>query len=209
MSTGVFVTVDGPGGCGKSSVVTALDTVLAARGHHVHPTAEPSTSPIGVFTRAHADQITGRALACLVAADRHHHLDHEIRPALSQGRTVVCDRYLASTLVLQRLDGVPEDYLLALNTGIHLPDLAVILTAAPKTITARLTARGAHHRFEYDPGTPARELTLYQDAARTLGRLGVRVITVDTDHRTPTEAARQIAGYLPDRTGSVGRATAT
>jgi hypothetical protein len=45
-------------------------------------------------------------LACLVAADRYNHLDTEIRPERTSGRTVICDRYLASTLVLQARDGL-------------------------------------------------------------------------------------------------------
>ncbi|MDJ0460411.1 hypothetical protein [Streptomyces sp. H27-C3] len=92
----------------------------------------PSRSDLGAFTRSHADQITGRSLACLVAADRYDHLAREIEPQLDRGVTVVCDRYLAS-----KLDGVDEDFLLALNAGVRLPDLSVILTADPAVITAR------------------------------------------------------------------------
>ncbi|HET9081520.1 MAG TPA: hypothetical protein VFO01_13555 [Trebonia sp.] len=55
------------------------------------------------------------ALACLVAADRYHHLAAEIRPRLAAGH-VLCDRYLASTLVLQGRDGLPQSWLLALTS---------------------------------------------------------------------------------------------
>ncbi|MET9445961.1 dTMP kinase [Streptomyces cinerochromogenes] len=201
---GAFVTVDGPGGVGKSTLVAALADLLRSHGHQVHATREPSTRPIGVFTRAHADEIGGHALACLVAADRYDHLDHEVRPRLAVGETVVCDRYLASTLVVQRLDDVPEPFLLALNDGITLPDLAVILTAESDVIRERLAKRGAHHRFERDPAIPARELALYEQAAETLRGMNVPVLVLDTGTATPSEGAAQIVSSLVRHPGNVG-----
>ncbi|MFI1966902.1 dTMP kinase [Streptomyces pathocidini] len=201
---GRLVTLDGPGGVGKSTTLAALAERLRDRGDQVHTTIEPSTSALGQFTRANADHIHGRALACLVAADRYDHIRNEIQPHLDAGDIVVCDRYLASTLVVQRLDGVPEPFLLALNADIVLPDLAVLLTADPRTITRRLTARGAHHRFEHHPDAPAREVELYEQAEQTLERLGVPVLTVDTSSVTPSETAERIGNVLPSRPGSVG-----
>lgn len=200
---GRFITLDGPGGVGKSTTLAALAGHLRDRGERVHTTAEPSTSALGQFTRTHADHIKGRALACLVSADRYHHILTEIQPSLEAGDTVVCDRYLGSTLVVQRLDGVPEPFLLNLNADIVLPDLAVLLTADPGIITKRLAARGAHHRFEQQPDIPVREAALYRHAERTLERLGIEVLTVDTSRATPSEAADRIASALPPRTGSV------
>ncbi|GCD44587.1 dTMP kinase [Streptomyces paromomycinus] len=183
----------------------ALTEHLRRRCATVHTTTEPSHSALGRFTRAHADRIRGRALACLVAADRYHHLHTEIQPHLAAGDIVVCDRYLASTLVLQRLDDVPEPFLLALNTDIRLPDLAVLLTAPPEVIATRLARRGAHHRFEEDSDTPGREIALYRDAARTLERLSVQVLILDTSTLTPTETAARIAATMASRDTSVGR----
>jgi dTMP kinase len=194
---GRLVTLDGPGGVGKSTTLGVLAEVMRGRGAEVHTTIEPSTSALGRFTRANADHIRGRALACLVAADRYDHIRTEIQPRLDAGDVVICDRYLASTLVVQRLDGVPEPFLLALNAGIVLPDLAVILTADPPTIAKRLADRGGpHHRFERDPGIPAREVELYGQAARTLGGMGVPVLTVDTTGTTPSDAAALIAAEI-------------
>ncbi|NBM17720.1 dTMP kinase [Streptomyces sp. GC420] len=201
--SGRLVTLDGPGGVGKSTTVGLLAELLRERGETVHATTEPSRSELGAFTRSHADQVTGRALACLVAADRYDHLEREVIPWLGRGATVVCDRYLASSLVVQQLDGVPECFLLALNADIRPPDLAVILSADPATIAARLTARGAHHRFERDPGIPAREVALYERAADTLRGMGVPVLVVDTTTATPSEAAARIADALAPASGSV------
>ncbi|MET9959440.1 dTMP kinase [Streptomyces sp. NPDC006326] len=194
---GLFISVDGPSAVGKSTTVTELGRLLAGRGGSVHTTTEPSTSELGSFTRAKADHIRGRALACLVAANRYEHIENELAPLLRTGETVVCDRYLASSLVLQQLDGVPEPFVLALNRHVLLPDLAVILTAAPDTIAARLAERGRRHRFHDDPGGPAREVELYGEAAETLATLGVRVLVLDCTRSTPTDVAQQIADTLP------------
>ncbi|NGO71463.1 dTMP kinase [Streptomyces boncukensis] len=194
---GRLITLDGPGGVGKSTTLAALAAHLRQHGAPVHTTAEPSDNRLGRFTRAHADHIRGHALACLVAADRYHHIETEIRPRLDAAQDVLCDRYLASTLVVQRLDGVPEPFLLDLNADVLLPDLAVLLTAAPATIRQRLTTRGAHHRFEQDPETPAREVRLYEQAARTLERMKVPVLVLDTTEATPSETAERIAEQAP------------
>lgn len=183
---GRFITLDGPGGVGKSTTAAALERHLAARGEQVHTTTEPSRSELGQFVRAHADQYHGATLACLVAADRHDHLAREVVPRLDAGTTVVCDRYVASTLVVQHLDGVPQQYLLDLNAGMRMPDLAVILTATPRRIADRIAQRGATHRFNRDPDFPARETTLYDETVGILRGMGVSVLVVDTSSTPPT-----------------------
>jgi dTMP kinase len=201
--TGALVTVDGPGGSGKSATVAALAAELRGRGHAVHVTAEPSAGPIGALTRALVNQVSGYTLACLVAADRYHHLDTEIRPARASGHVVICDRYLASTLVLQARDGLAAPYLLAVSEGIDLPDLAVILSASPEIITARLDRRGRHDRFEDDPGAARTETALYLDAAAALAGLGVPVCQIDTGTASPEQVAGQIARALAARCASL------
>ncbi|WP_435610791.1 dTMP kinase [Streptomyces sp. C10-9-1] len=204
---GVFVTVDGPSAVGKSTTVAELGRLLVDRRRRVHTTTEPSTSELGEFTRAKANHIHGRALACLVAANRYEHIEVELGPLLKAGETVVCDRYLASNLVLQQLDGVPEPFVLALNRHILLPDLAVILTADPASIAARLAERGKRHRFHDDPDGPAREVALYREAAQTLMTLGVEVLVLDSTDATPTDVAKRIADALPPSGGSVDNPT--
>lgn len=199
----MFVTIDGPSGVGKSTTLDELGRLLADRGLSVHTTTEPSTSELGEFTRAKANHIHGRALACLVAANRYEHIEVELVPLLKSGSTVLCDRYLASSLVLQPLDGVPEPFVLALNRHVLLPDLAVILTAAPENISARIAERGKRHRFHDDPNGPAREVELYREAAETLTTLGVEVLVLDTSDTTPTDVAKRIADAVPLPGGSV------
>ena len=76
--TGVFVTIDGAGGAGKTTVVGGLSTLLTTRGLRVFATREPSDDDIGTLARSRTDRYSGHALACLVAADRYAHLGREI-----------------------------------------------------------------------------------------------------------------------------------
>ncbi|MFJ4679203.1 NUDIX domain-containing protein [Kitasatospora sp. NPDC088783] len=194
---GTFITIDGPGGTGKSTAIPHLATALQAAGHTIHTATQPSKTPYGAAVRQVAAEMTGTALALAVAADRHHALATEIRPRLNAGHTVLLDRYLPSTLVLQRIDGVPLELLLAINAGIDVPDLAVILTADEDTILRRLAHRGTRHRFELDAAATRRELDLYTEATSVLTGLDFPVLTIDTTRLTPEGVAARIAHALP------------
>jgi dTMP kinase len=185
----MLVSIDGPGGSGKSTVAAITAELLIGHGLAVHETTEPSRTPLGKLIRAGTDEYTGMALACLCAGDRHHHLAAEIRPAMSAGQVVLCDRYMPSSLVLQRMDGIAWDVIRQLNDGTDRPGLAVVLNAAPDVIAARLNARGGHSRFERQPGSSHTESHLYHEAAERLAREGWPVCVVDVSTRTAREAA--------------------
>ncbi|MCX4677627.1 dTMP kinase [Streptomyces sp. NBC_01433] len=195
---GRFISVDGPSGVGKSTTIQALHDELLDRSINVYRTVEPTTTDLGRFISGHFAEIRGYALACLVAADRYEHVQREIEPRLCAGDTVITDRYLASTLVMQRLDGVPLDYLLALNAPVLRPDLSVILTADPGLIADRIAARGPHNRFHRDPTAPGREVLYYRETAQILAADNVKVLVVDTGSCTPSEVATAIADTIPD-----------
>ena len=93
MRQGFFVAIDGPSGIGKSTLTGLLADRLIAHGCSVMATKEPTATPLGSLARFGTDDYQGLTLACLVAADRYQHLEHEIRPALQAGRLVLCDRY--------------------------------------------------------------------------------------------------------------------
>ncbi|MFF4693413.1 dTMP kinase [Streptomyces sp. NPDC001307] len=195
---GYFVSIDGPSGVGKSTTIRELRTVLAARGVPAQWTVEPPRGDfLGDFTRTHGGQLHGLALACLVAAARYRHIETTIDPALDSGGLLISDRYMASTLVLQRLDGVPMDFLLLLNDYAPQPDTAVVLTASPGAIADRIAEAGVTHRFRADPTAPTREVELYRDAATVLEDLGAKVLVIDSTEIPPSEVARRIADAIP------------
>jgi dTMP kinase len=167
--TAVFIAIEGPNAVGKTTITGRLAAVLQARGTVVHVTTEPSATPLGRLVRSAESYLTGRALALAVAADRHAHLENEIIPALNAGKTVITDRYVQSSLVLQRLDGIGLAEIWSYNAHVAVPGMSVYLEDDPEVIAARLMQRPALSRLEAQ-GSPARELTLYRDAFRFLAR---------------------------------------
>lgn len=193
---GWFVSVDGPSGAGKTTIVRHLAQMLVAQGEPVHVTAEPSRGPVGRLACELTPSVTGHALACLYAADRYHHVETEIKPLLKRGHIVISDRYIASGLVIQRFDNVDPVFLWQLNEEAERPDLAVILEADPDVIAERLEARGPHNRFQMTPGSSHAEVEYYRQATETLDEAGFVVLRVDCSSRPPEQSAALIRNQL-------------
>jgi dTMP kinase len=193
---GLFVSVDGPGGAGKTTIVRHLAQLLAAKGAQVHITAEPSTGPMGMLAVELTEIVAGHALACRYAADRYHHLETEITPYLAAGHLVISDRYIASGLVVQRFDDVDAGFLWHLKETAAWPDLAVILQADPDIIAERLSERGAHNRFQLTPGSSRAEAEYYRQAAATLMVAGFALLGVDCSSRPAEQSAALIRDQL-------------
>lgn len=193
---GLFVSIDGPSGAGKTTIVRHLAQMLVAHGEQVHVTAEPSSGPIGKLASELTETVTGHALACLYAADRYHHVAYEIRPLVASGHIVLSDRYVASGLVIQRFDNLDPEFLWHLNEEADIPDLAVILEADPCVIAARLEACGPHNRFQRTPDSSHAEAKYYRDAREWLIEAGYNVLSVDCTRRPAEQSAAFISTHL-------------
>jgi dTMP kinase len=148
--TGRFIVFEGGEGSGKST----QSRILADRLGALH-TFEPGDTPLGAQVRnILLDQamleITPRAEALLMAADRAQHVVDVIRPALSAGRTVVSDRYIPSSIAYQgfgrQLDPMEVANLSAWATAELMPDL-VLLLEVPLSVSQERTG-GARDRLE-------------------------------------------------------------
>ena len=191
-SEGLFISVDGPSGVGKSATVQALSQVFADEGRLVHVTCEPSDGSIGKLARELTDTVHGNALACLYAADRYHHLDTEIVPHLKAGEIVITDRYIPSALVMQQLDGVDPDYLWRINAKASRPDLAIILDADPLVVAERLRSKGPHNRLQRLPSSSQIEWHHYRQVSQRLRDAGWTVHRIDCTAITTRDIAQSI-----------------
>lgn len=145
---GLFVAFDGPNGVGKSTLIEHVKYELSNRGLEAFVTKEPSNTQLGYFTRQIAEHLDGKSLACLVAADRYHHLKETVIPQLRAGSIVITDRYVLSSLILQCMDNVETEFVLALNDQVIAPDIQVAVKANVSVLQARLNERSQLTRFE-------------------------------------------------------------
>jgi len=157
MEQGRFITLEGGEGSGKSTLARGLATALSAKGREVVVTREPGGAPGADAIRAllvqgDANRWAPMEEALLFAAARLNHLHHTIRPALSRGAWVICDRYTDSTWAYQvGGGGLGQAAFESLNALIdaNRPDITLVLDVDPATGLMR--SRGAHlaeDRFE-------------------------------------------------------------
>lgn len=145
---GFFVSIDGPNGVGKSTLIEAIKIKMESLGYIVYTTKEPTNTELGRFIRRFAEEHSGISLACLVAADRYEHIVNEIVPELKKGRLVITDRYVLSSLILQEIYGVSDIFILNSNAEIIKPDLQLAVFADEDVLQKRLSERNILTRFE-------------------------------------------------------------
>ena len=139
---GRFIVVEGGDGAGKGGVGASLAEALATAGHPVLATREPGGTPEGLQLRALLLSAAGavweqEAELLLMTAARVQHVRRVIAPAIAAGTTVVCDRFVGSTLAYQGGGrGLPADLILDLHRRLvddFWPDLTIILDVDPRT----------------------------------------------------------------------------
>jgi dTMP kinase len=144
---GLFITLEGPDGCGKSTQLQLLGDALKERQIDHWITREPGGTSIGeqireILLSPENTTISPRAEMLLYAASRAQHVDEAIRPRLAAGVTVVSDRYIDSSLVYQGLGlGLGIDMVWQVNMiaiDALLPDLTVVLELNEDEAAARL-----------------------------------------------------------------------
>ena len=144
---GCFITFEGGEGAGKSTQIGRLQHRLEQLGQPVLVTREPGGTAFGESLRdivldSSLGRLEPRAEALLFAASRTQHVASVIRPALAEGKCVLCDRYIDSSLAYQGVArGLGEHDILGLNvwgTQGLFPDLVVLLHVEPELGLRRL-----------------------------------------------------------------------
>ncbi len=173
---GIFITVEGPNGVGKSTFIKRLEEMLLSK-HMVFLTREPSNSNFGNYVKKNEELLEGEAYAYLIAADRCYHLKNFIEPELDKGKIVISDRYIESSLVLQGYDGVRIEDIWRLNCNFMVPDLSIILLGTEEILNCRLLERNELTSFEKKM-TRKDEVERYIKAAEFLKVKGFNVVTL-------------------------------
>lgn len=152
MARGIFITLEGADGCGKSTQAELLSEVLLARGREVVRLREPGGTPISEKIRAllldsaNAEMVPETELL-LYEASRAQLTRQVIEPALERGAVVLCDRYYDSTYAYQAggrgLDETIVRQSNVLGSCGRVPDRTLVLDLDPAIGYARATAGGA------------------------------------------------------------------
>ncbi len=139
---GKFICVEGVDGSGKTTQAKSLVRSLRSRGYDAVYTTEPSDGKIGTLIRDFVLSRKNRVLialeALLFAADRVDHVQADVEPLLKQGKIVVCDRYVCSSLAYQGAAGLDLDWMDCVNRFALKPDLTLFLDVPPEVGLNRL-----------------------------------------------------------------------
>ena len=138
---GVFLVIEGLDGSGKTTQATLLARALSKK-YEVVLTAEPSIGKIGTFIRKcclyEKKRLPIVAVALLFGADRIEHMQNELKPDLDEGKLVICDRYVYSSLAYQGSAGLSLDWIKTINARALQPDFCIFIDVPPEKVIARL-----------------------------------------------------------------------
>ncbi len=154
---GLFITFEGPDGSGKTTLTTRLADYLTNNNKKVLLTREPGG--IGISEKIREiildpvnDKMDDRTEALLYAASRRQHLVEKVLPAVNEGKIVLCDRFVDSSLAYQGYArGIGIEEVLNINLFAidnHMPDLTIFIDVDPMIGLSRVGTRGAKDRLE-------------------------------------------------------------
>ena len=187
-SPGRFITLEGGEGAGKSTQLQVVKDYLEARGIDFIITREPGGTPVGqeirnLLVSGDKDKWSPLSETLLILADRAAHLERVIRPALANGKYVVCDRFFDSTRAYQGIaGGLGLDVIHNLQqpvVGTTLPDVTLLLDIDPEKGLSRAQERGGELRFESK--TLAYHQTLRQAFLDFAKQEPERMVVIDAD----------------------------
>ena len=145
---GKFIVFEGLDGSGQSTQIARLEKYLRSQKKKVHVTTEPTNNIIGGLIRGvltHQWKISNTGLQLLYAADRAHHLESEVMPALETGNSVISSRYYFSTFAFGSLNN-DVLWLEKINEKFPNPDITFFIRVSPRECMRRIN--GSRFRKE-------------------------------------------------------------
>ena len=142
MKKGIFICIEGLDGSGKTTHAYRLVRNLQKKGFDAVYTTEPSRGELGKFIRTSILQGKKRVPrvveALLFAVDRVEHLEKMVKPALKEGKIVISDRCVYSSLAYQGAAGLDLEWIEEINRMALPPDLALYIDVPPEVVVKRI-----------------------------------------------------------------------
>lgn len=185
---GLFITIEGPEGAGKTTVLTSIVERLKQEGKKVLLTREPGGIKISEDIRKiildnHNIEMDAKTEALLYAAARRQHLVEKVIPALREGYLVLCDRFIDSSLAYQgHARGIGIDDILRINEFAidgTMPDLTIFFDIEPEEGLARVLTDSARERNRLDNEQLSFHKLVYEGYEEVYGRYKHRIIRTD------------------------------
>lgn len=194
---GFLIALEGIDGCGKSTHARLLAQWLRRRGCSVVCTEEPTDGPFGGIIRRILKgelRVPVEVEAYLFAADRAWHLSRVVLPSLQYGKTVITERYVASSMGYQSARGVDPRLVRRANRFARKPDLAIFLDVPPEMAASRIRRDRTPDEFERDVELQRRVREGYMLQVRS-GNL-VRVSGVGSKREVQSRIRRVVSKAL-------------
>ncbi|SDP68142.1 dTMP kinase [Halobacillus aidingensis] len=206
---GLFVTFEGGDGAGKTSILREIGKELREQGYSVLETREPGGIRIAekirevILDPSHTE-MDGRTEALLYAAARRQHLVEKVIPALNEGRIVLCDRFVDSSLAYQ---GVARDLgmdeVFKINEFAiddHMPDLTLLFDIKPERGLERIAANQGREKNRLDLEHIDFHEKVYDAYQRLAAQSKDRIKVIDADQQFESvkkDAYHVLSGHLP------------
>jgi len=200
MNNGLFITIEGPDGAGKSTQLEFIRNFLLSKGIDALFTREPGGTPISekirkiILDKKNAE-MEPMTEALLYAAARAQHVEQVIRPTLKRGKPVVCDRYVDSSIAYQGYgrhlgEGVSiiNDYAI----GGCIPDITFLLKIEPSMAKNRIKTED-QDRLECE--ADAFHIDVYQGYLALEKKYPNRIVGIEAN-RNRDEISQEIGAYL-------------
>jgi dTMP kinase len=139
---GIFICIEGLDGSGKTTHAHRLVRNLQQKGFDAVYTTEPSRGELGTFIRGTIlegkNRVPSVVEALLFAVDRVEHFEKDVKPALKEGKVVVSDRCVYSSLAYQGAAGLDLEWIEEINRFAIPPDLALYIDVPPEIVVKRI-----------------------------------------------------------------------
>jgi len=190
MKRNLFITFEGPEGAGKSTVLARIVELLTEENIEVMATREPGGIEISekireVILNPDHTAMDEHTEALLYAAARSQHYFEKVEPALKQGKLVLCDRFIDSSLAYQGYArGLGIEEVLSINEfaiGKQMPDLTILFDLEPEVGLARIHAHSDREVNRLDVESLAFHQKVRQGYREVVKRYPNRIVVVNAD----------------------------